>query len=110
MTNSVSARYKYNSFDLLKLLLAYFVVAIHSNMNNHSSWIEYITYTAVPIFFSSSVFLMYPRHKDVGYIKNYCLKISKLYFLWTATTFRFFEQTNNRIEITAMHFNFQVEY
>ncbi len=83
MTNSISARHKYPSFDLLKLLLAYFVVAIHSNMNNYSGWIEHVIYTAVPIFFSISGFLMYSRYQDVSYIKNYCLKIFKLYFLWT---------------------------
>lgn len=83
MTNSISARHKYPSFDLLKLLLAYFVVAIHSNMNNYSGWIGHVIYTAVPIFFSISGFLMYPRYQDVSYIKNYCLKIFKLYFLWT---------------------------
>lgn len=81
----------YNNIDLFKFIAAIFVVAIHANpLANCKEEIFYyplnmIFLTAVPFFFLSTGFLIgkKPNKDKVSYLKNYLLKMIKLYFIWT---------------------------
>ncbi len=85
---------KYNSLDICKLLMAFFVVAIHTLQfsNPKISDIFYSTVNmAVPFFFLTSGFLLAKKMQPPSiemYIQNclgkYLHKIIKMYIIWTA--------------------------
>ncbi|KGO89477.1 acyltransferase family protein [Flavobacterium suncheonense] len=79
------------SLDLLKLVLALLVVALHifpvSKMKGISGLISYeiasgITRIAVPTFFIISGYLLRNKLDDVSYLKKYCKRILLLYVVW----------------------------
>lgn len=82
----------YNNIDLFKFIAAILVVAIHADpLANCKGEIFYyplnmIFLTAVPFFFLSTGFLIGKKTNEdkVSYLKNYLLKMIKLYLIWTA--------------------------
>lgn len=88
---------KFNSLDICKLLMAFCVVAIHTNplahctitlvKNIYNSFVS----MAVPFFFLSSGFLLaqkfqhpFSEKENEIIIKKYLIKIVKLFLIWTA--------------------------
>ena len=69
----------------MKLIMAYVVVAIHT-----TDWsLMGLTETAVPYFFIASGFFLFrklggSREEDLAVIRQWTLKILKLYLIWTA--------------------------
>ncbi len=91
---------KYNSIDLIKLIMALCVVAIHTGpLENCTNTLakgiyEAFVRMAVPFFFLSAGFLLgnkmeYPfiGENNVTTLKNYLTKIIKMYLIWTAIYF-----------------------
>ncbi|WP_313807219.1 acyltransferase family protein [Flavobacterium sp.] len=79
------------SLDILKLVLAFLVVALHifpvSKMKGIPGLISYeiasgITRIAVPTFFIISGYLLRNKLNDWNYIKKYCIRILLLYLVW----------------------------
>ena len=79
------------SLDVLKLVLALLVVALHifpvSKMTGISGLISYeiasgITRIAVPTFFIVSGYLLRNKLEDKNYLKKYCKRILLLYVVW----------------------------
>lgn len=79
------------SLDVLKLVLALLVVALHifpvSKMTGLSGLISYeiasgITRIAVPTFFIVSGYLLRNKLEDKNYLKKYCKRILLLYVVW----------------------------
>ncbi|MCG2610483.1 acyltransferase [Flavobacterium sp. SM15] len=79
------------SLDVLKLILALLVVALHifpvAKLNGIQGLISYeisnaITRVAVPTFFIISGYLLRNKLEDFAYLKKYCLRILLLYFVW----------------------------
>lgn len=85
-------KFDYNCIDIVKILMAVFVIAIHTSpLANIESGIflniyNIIISTAVPFFFMSSGFLVMNKmecNNDIGIIWKYVLKIIRLYLIWT---------------------------
>lgn len=86
---------EYNCVDLLKLIMAFFVIAIHSGLINIASGIckdilNDIFALAVPYFFIVSGFLLFKKiyinnwgNGDKKRVLKYLFKILKLYGVWT---------------------------
>lgn len=86
---------EYNCIDLLKLIMAFFVIAIHSGLSNITSGIckdilNDIFALAVPYFFITSGFLLFRKtdinnwgSNDKKRLLRYLVKILKLYGAWT---------------------------
>jgi len=81
--------YKYNSLDLLKLLMAFLVIGIHIRAIYEVDFpqlLNYILETAVPFFFVCSGFFIQnkiAKTKDSFYVLKYsCQRYIKLYILW----------------------------
>lgn len=87
---------KYNSIDLFKFIMAFFVVAIHTRPLNNignlyiSELYNIILNMAVPFFFMASGFLLaskltnpYNSEENIHIIKAYLIKIVKLYLIWS---------------------------
>lgn len=79
------------SLDVLKLGLAFLVVALHifpvAKMTGISGLISYeiasgITRIAVPTFFIVSGYLLRNKLHDKTYLKKYCKRILLLYIVW----------------------------
>lgn len=79
------SRVVYKGVYVMKLIMAYVVVAIHT-----TDWsLMGLTETAVPYFFIASGFFLFrklggSREEDLRVIKQWILKILKLYLIWTA--------------------------
>lgn len=85
---------KYNSIDLFKLIMAFSVIAIHTNplvkCSNTVGLAIYDSFVriAVPFFFLSSGFLLAnglnydDRECDLRKLKKYLFKIIKMYVVW----------------------------
>ena len=79
------SRKVYKGVYVIKLIMAYVVVAIHT-----TDWsLMGLTETAVPYFFIASGFFLFrklggSREEDLTVIKQWILKILKLYLIWTA--------------------------
>lgn len=82
----------YNSIDLLKFFMSFFVVAIHTDYD-HTFFTGFICPLVVPMFFVLSGFLLQKKmsvYISCGNsncvdwtINMYIVKLLKLYFLWT---------------------------
>jgi len=72
-----------NSFDILKFLLAYCVIAIHCGMDQFSSIGGKVVEIAVPVYFVISGFLMLKNVSVCGRFKHYILKLVRLYITYT---------------------------
>ena len=81
----------YNGLDLLKFIMALFVVMIHVKPNVHSETLTTvfnpILSIAVPIFFVLSSVLIYKKLTNIdggGYapLVRYCKRLAILYFCW----------------------------
>lgn len=98
--------YKYNSLDLLKLLMAFLVIGIHIRAIYEVDFpqlLNYILETAVPFFFVCSGFFIQnkiTKTKKSFYILKYsCQRYIKLYILWHIVYFPIalkFLLSNNR--------------
>lgn len=92
-TDAATLNQKYNGIDLIKFIMAIFIVMMHSNcMIDISYNINYafkwgITRIAVPFFFIASGFLLYRKIDicdiDIKKIKKYIKHICRLYIAWT---------------------------
>jgi surface polysaccharide O-acyltransferase-like enzyme len=92
MYNSATSNQQYNSIDLLKIIMAIFVIAIHTHpFENFRPGIflniyNIIVSTAVPFFFISSGFLISNKIENLNNIDKvwkYLIKMVKLYLIWT---------------------------
>lgn len=93
LKNVESLNQKYNGIDLMKFIMAIFIVMMHSdfmldisyNINYAFKW--GITSIAVPFFFIASGFLLYRKIDicdiDLKKIKKYIKHICMLYIAWT---------------------------
>ncbi len=86
----------YNALDLVKFILAFFVVAIHIDPFSPEVYeeAEFLNYysqqlvcrLAVPFYFAVSGFLVFAKidikNPDSAYIKKYCFKILRLLGTW----------------------------
>lgn len=94
--NIMNRKSNYHSIDLLKLIMAFIVIAIHTqplyNVGNENIIKIYTIFTqyAVPFFFLSSGFLIgikleqpLDSEKNIVNIKKQLKKIVKLYVIWT---------------------------
>ena len=87
-------RLQYNNIDLIKFIMAFAVVAIHTNplvdCKNDIVQIVYnnIVNMAVPFFFLTTGFLLSERMSfsnkasDISILGHYIGKILKMYFIW----------------------------
>lgn len=92
-TDAATLNQKYNGIDLIKFIMAIFIVMMHSNFMLDISYnINYafkwgITRIAVPFFFIASGFLLYRKIDicdiDIKKIKKYIKHICRLYIAWT---------------------------
>lgn len=75
----------FNLLDVTKLILAYFVIALHCEVLNYSQSIERICKIAVPMFFvASGVLIQYKVAKEgYTYLKRYIKHIFRLFVIWT---------------------------
>lgn len=75
----------FKGIHLMKLIMAYIVVAIHT-----TDWsLLGLTETAVPFFFLVSGFFLFKKldgtkEDDLAVIRQWILKVLKLYLIWTA--------------------------
>ncbi|MCL2593529.1 MAG: acyltransferase [Defluviitaleaceae bacterium] len=80
---------KYNSIDVLKIILAIFVVMIHTNpFLSVSAYlnlfvVDALARLAVPLFFMSSGFFLASKLHDFRAVLNYIKKIVLLYLIWS---------------------------
>lgn len=74
---------QYHSFDVLKFIIAFLVIAIHCNVQEHSPLLRKVCDLAVPLFFMMSGYLLLKNVNRGGYAKRYIIKLSKLYLLWS---------------------------
>lgn len=93
--NSPEKRQGYNSIDVVKFLMAFAVIAIHTGANLHTpnrdlkNALGIVFKMAVPFFFMSTGYILYPKTicEDVenagDTLKNYLLKIIRMYVTWT---------------------------
>lgn len=97
--NSQTIR-NYGGLDICKLIMAIFVVAIHSGPFEgceNTVWLgiyNAVVSLAVPFFFICSGFLLaqklqypYSNENSVAIIKGYLVRIIKMYLIWTAVYF-----------------------
>ena len=91
--NDTIRQIKYNGLDIIKFIMAIFIVMLHSSFLSDVSYnLNYlfqsgITRIGVPFFFVASGFLLY-RKVDVNNIdflivKKYVFHILRLYIIWT---------------------------
>ena len=77
----------YKIIDIVKLLCAFLVVAIHTEPFRNYIWIErgfnIITRFAVPFFFIASGYFLFSKGYDKEKIKHQLLRIVKLYLVWS---------------------------
>ena len=102
---------KYNSLDLLKLLLAICVIAIHTDplAENTYGIYEMIINSAVPCFLMISGFLIFKKNdSNNDSIKKHLIKILKLYLIWTLLylpiSIYFFANSNDSIQTIIIRF------
>ena len=95
--SNLTTRRKYNAIDACKLLMAIFVVAIHTGPLENctrtpvQSVYDSIVSLAVPFFFLSSGFLLakkfiepFENEENENLLIGYLRRILKLYITWTA--------------------------
>ena len=93
-------RKQYNSIDLIKWIMAIFVIAIHTHpleaikKSFAYEMYEVLVAMAVPFFFMASAYLLfykmnssYGESNNIKLIKNYIVKIIKLYLIWNILYF-----------------------
>lgn len=95
-SDTQTERKNYNSIDLVKFIMAFAVVAIHTHPLEHCSYnivrtiYNNIVSMAVPFFFISTGFLLAQKmsfpfaESDIPVIKKQLLRILKMYLLWMA--------------------------
>ncbi len=69
---------RYDVFDLVKLLLSFFIIAIHCGFENDVPHLR----VAVPLFFMISSFLFFRGKADKPALKKYILRNVQLYVVW----------------------------
>lgn len=102
---------KYNSFDLLKVFLAIFVIAIHTDPLPEHKYLFYelLLQSAVPCFLMISAFLLFKKNEtNDNTIKKHLFKIIKLYLIWTIIylpiSIYFFANSDSSIKIIIIRF------
>lgn len=93
-------RKKYNSLDLIKWIMAIFVIAVHTHpletiQNNFIYKVYEVMITmAVPFFFMTSAYLLfykmnglYAEDNNIKIIDKYIIRIIKLYLIWNVLYF-----------------------
>lgn len=88
-----SKKEQYNSIDLLKFLMSFMVVAIHTNPLQNINYylnfgiVDYTARLAVPFYFMCTGFLLFKKCSiddlNVNIIKSYIFKLFRLYIIWT---------------------------
>lgn len=91
--NSLSAQKTYYGLDLVKFIMAIFIVSIHAHPLTEISYnwnyalTQGIARIGVPFFFVTSGFLLFRKMKldflDKSRIKKYLIHIFRLYVVWT---------------------------
>ena len=76
-------------FDVLKIILALFVVAIHCWVKDSNYYLYQLCQIAVPCFFVISGFLLEKQSEGNEYNKKYLKKIIRLYSIWVLIYFPF---------------------
>lgn len=77
-----------NGIDLLKFVLAFLVIAIHTNFNQCNIVFETTTGLAVPIFFTISGYLVQKKLEQIDgnetqhYLRKYLTRSVRLYITW----------------------------
>lgn len=95
--NEMSTKLKYDGFDIIKLIMAIFVVCIHTGFAEAVSsekWIRPLFDTAVPFFFMTSSFLLFEKIENSNIsprnvFNRYLLHFVKLYCIWSFVYFPF---------------------
>lgn len=79
---------QYNTIDILKFIMALFVIMIHVKPNGHSELLTHFfapfTSISVPVFFVISSMLLFKKlgKGDINLLFRYCKRIGVLYLCW----------------------------
>lgn len=69
-------------FDILKLILALLVVAIHCWVESYSKGLYSVCILAVPCFFIMSGFLLEKHSDSITHYRRYIRKVLQMYIVW----------------------------